>query len=437
MIEKISEVEQAVIGCILLNYKRCMPIVQSLLKPADFFEPRHEKIYSLCLKMDRENKAIDLLTVSDEIIKNNTDIDRLYVNGLNDLMPTAAHVDTYCEQVKEASKTRQLTQTVYDSMQELKDGNGYKDVIDKITKSIGEIEADKIGSFVNARDIVMDVYENIKNGRSNGLLTGYEKLDRLLRGFDKNDLIILAADTGKGKSAMALNIIAGVIANDKTVLEYSIEMSNTQNVSRLVACMSETDSRKPDSDLMEHERTRRLDALGKISASSFIMVDASLTAAEIRATAKAKENELARVKQHIDFIVVDYAQIITPSKGAENRQQEVAETGQQFNALAKEIKCPVMLLSQVNGDYQKEKRRLRLGDLRESKALAHPATVVMLLNKDKEDLTDPFYTLEILKNRHGPLFYVQFEFIPQFTKFIEKAEDKPEVRNANFSWQKD
>jgi replicative DNA helicase len=432
----MSEIEQSILGSILLDYKKSLPIVQGTLTMDDFYVPRNAAIYSAMLALDKTGMAIDLITVTDYLRSQNI-LEAAggagYITGLSDFVPTTAHIDTYCEQLKNESKQRKIARVIMESNQLIKDGVNYKDIISKISDVIAEVESDKVKSFVNARDIVNDVYEGIKNGRPHGIMTGYEKMDKILKGIDKEDFIILAADTGKGKSAMALNIISNVLARGLTVLLYSIEMSNKQNISRLVALMSETDSRKPDSDLMEHEQTRRLQAFGLISGYDLILNQDALSVSEIRATAKAKENELNRQKRHIDFIVVDYAQIINPGKHCDNRQQEVAEIGQQLNALTKDIKCPVMLLSQVNGDYQKEKRRLRLGDLRESKALAHPATLVMLLNKDKDDLKDPMYTLEILKNRHGPQFYVNFEFIPQYTKFVE-IKNSQEASGDNVSW---
>jgi replicative DNA helicase len=428
----MTELEQNVLSCILFSYKKCLPIAQSILTVDDFYEPRHARIYTEILKQDKAGKAVDEITLSEDL-RNEGILEEIggaaYISGIASLMPTTAHIETYCRQLRETSNARKITKVISEAGQSLKDGVDYKDVIDKVMRSIGEIESDKVSQFVDVRDIVNDVYNNIKNGKRHGLNTGFEKVDSVLKGIDKEDFIILAADTGKGKSAMALNIIANVLSEGKIVLEYSLEMSNEQNTSRLLACISETDSRKADSELMPHERERRLKGCGSISTYNFILNAESLTVAEIRATAKAKENELSRLKRHIDFIVVDYAQIIAPGSHAESRQQEVAETGQQLCALAKEIKCPVMLLSQVNGDYQKDKRRLRLGDLRESKALSHPATIVMLLNKDSEDLRDPHYTLEFLKVRHGPLFYSKFEFIPQFTKFIEKEDTANENKN--------
>jgi len=254
-----------------------------------------------------------------------------------------------------------------------------------------------------------------------------------MHGLQKSNLITLAADTGKGKTALALNIAANVLADNKTVLLYSLEMSASENIKRLLSIISETNSNVSDSDLFPDDVNKRLNGCNFIMEHNFFVNDKQQSVDTVAATSKAKMNELRRKGGTIDLIIVDYVQILSGSGRAENRQSEVAGIAQRLKGLAKEINIPVIILSQVNAEYEKDKRQLRLNDLRESKAIAHASDIVMILNKDKDDFRDPNYTLNILKNRNGPLFYMKLEFIREYTKFIET--EKEETHEAP-EWQK-
>jgi replicative DNA helicase len=414
-----AEIEKSLLGCILNDYKRCLPVAASIVKPVDFKEPRLAMIYETMIKMDGAGQSIDTITVSGEL--------RLSGYTVSELSEIAdcgvmAHTDTYAEQIKDLSKKRQLFLKANEVKERLLGGETFSDIVSDLMGKISELEADKISEFVNARDVINEIYKEVKEGKQHGLMTGYEKIDKITKGLQKSNLIVIGADTGKGKTAFALNIVAHALANFKTVLLYSLEMSTGENIKRLLSIISRTNSNKPDSDLMPEEVKQRLDGCGSISAFDFIVNDKQQSVSSVRATAKAKANELARNHKHIDLIVVDYVQIMTASGKADNRQGEVAGIAQELKALAKDLNVPVLILSQVNADYEKDKRDLRLNDLRESKAIAHAADLVFILNKKNADVFDPFFVMNALKNRHGPLFFMPLEFIREYTIFKEVIE---------------
>lgn len=425
-----SEIEKAVLGCILLDYKRVLPDVMSIISEADFYEPLHRDIYAICLLLEKENKAIDSVSVYERMSGKTS---AAYISGLSDGFATTAYVKTYCEQIKEVSKLRQLSLITQIVKNEIKEGLTFNEIAGNLMSSIAKLDSDKINEFINAKDVIFDIYQDVKKGKTEGLKTGFSKIDKITHGLQNSNLITLAADTGKGKTAMALNIISNILSHGKTVVLYSLEMSYSENIKRLLSIISETNSNVSDEHLVDTERNRRLEGCNFIMENNFIINDKSQNVDSICATAKSKMNDLRRNGGKIDFIVVDYVQILQGTGKAENRQGEVSGIAQRLKTLAKELNIPVMILSQVNAEYEKDKRQLRLNDLRESKAIGHASDVVMIINKDKADeFRDPFFTLNILKNRHGALFFMKMEFIKEYTKFKELEEEN----YGSPEWQK-
>jgi len=429
MSDNITQAEEAIIGCIIADYENVLPEIMPILKEADFYVKKYSDIYSACLKLYQENKAIDPISIHNIL----PDIKISELSGLADYVVSSAFVRTYCDIVKNASKTRQLDRILLAAKKALADGETYEAISGRLTDSLAEIESARINEFISAKDVIFDIYQEVKKGKITGLKTGFKKIDKIMHGLQKSNLITLAADTGKGKTALALNIAANVLADNKTVLLYSLEMSASENIKRLLSIISETNSNVSDSDLFPDDVNKRLNGCNFIMEHNFFVNDKQQSVDTVAATSKAKMNELRRKGGTIDLIIVDYVQILSGSGRAENRQSEVAGIAQRLKGLAKEINIPVIILSQVNAEYEKDKRQLRLNDLRESKAIAHASDIVMILNKDKDDFRDPNYTLNILKNRNGPLFYMKLEFIREYTKFIET--EKEETHEAP-EWQK-
>jgi len=429
MSDNITQAEEAIIGCIIADYENVLPEIMPILKEADFYVKKYADIYSACLKLYQENKAIDPISIHNIL----PDIKISELSGLADYVVSSAFVRTYCDIVKNASKTRQLDRILLAAKKALADGETYEAISGRLTDSLAEIESARINEFISAKDVIFDIYQEVKKGKITGLKTGFKKIDKIMHGLQKSNLITLAADTGKGKTALALNIAANVLADNKTVLLYSLEMSASENIKRLLSIISETNSNVSDSDLFPDDVNKRLNGCNFIMEHNFFVNDKQQSVDTVAATSKAKMNELRRKGGTIDLIIVDYVQILSGSGRAENRQSEVAGIAQRLKGLAKEINIPVIILSQVNAEYEKDKRQLRLNDLRESKAIAHASDIVMILNKDKDDFRDPNYTLNILKNRNGPLFYMKLEFIREYTKFIET--EKEETHEAP-EWQK-
>lgn len=415
-------VETNLLGCILLDYKRCLPMASSIIKSADFKDLRNASIFETMLKLELEGKGIDSVTVYESLKLNNYQIKVSELEAMTDNV-IMAHTDTYAEQIKDLSRKRQLYLKINDIKERLTQGESFESVISDLMGKISELEADKISEFINAKDVINEVYNEVKEGKHNGIMTGYEKLDKTLRGFQKGNLIVIGADTGKGKTAFALNVAANILSNFKTVILYSLEMSASENIKRMLSIISHTNSNTADVHLTPEEVKRRLEGCGDISTFNLIVNDRQQSVNSIRATAKAKANELLREHKHIDLIIVDYVQIMTTGGKSDNRQEEISGIAQNLKTLAKELNVPVLVLSQVNSNYQKEKRDHRLSDVRESTAITHAADVVMFLNKDNEkEVFDPMFTVSVMKNRHGPLCFMKCEFIREYTIFKEVTE---------------
>lgn len=419
------ETEIAVIGCILSNYKKCLPIVQRLLKPDDFYDPKIGKVYGIILDMEKQNKAIDIITLSDEVRERPLELTASEIS----LWPEAGFIpnlETYCECVKTASKRRKLLLCVTETKQLIADGGEYEELVDKLTGKISELELDKTSDFIQTKDVMNDIYNEVKDGRQQGVLTGFDTIDKFTKGFHKNNLIVLAADTGKGKTALALNIIANILSNGHCVVLFTLEMSASENLKRLLAIISETNSNKSNDEILDRDPeaiNKRLNALGLISGYDFRINDKMQSMRTIRASSKVLTNDLCRQGGKIDFIVVDYLQIMEINSKKDNREGEVADIARGLKELAKEIDIPILALSQVNRDADKNKRQHRINDLRESAAIGHAADVVLFLNEivDKYNKSEG-YKLDILKNRHGPTFYLDLEFDRSTTKFREKVK---------------
>jgi replicative DNA helicase len=414
-----TELEQGLIGAILSNYKKCLPLAQKVLNVDDFFNPKYAFIYKTFLDMDRRGMAIDIITLYGEIANNTFGITASEISGLTDLgFPSS--IETYAQQLKQASKTRKFTETIQTAAGRLVSGEPYADVVDSVTGVISELEKDTVSDFVRAKDRMNEIYDIVKNGKEQGISTGYEKLDKILKGLHKQNFIVIAADTGKGKTAFVLNIIANVLSSYRHVLLYSLEMSVDENFKRLLSIISNTNSNIPDSSLMPEEIENRLNACGLISGYNVEINDKSQSIRTLSASAKAKANDMQRLGEKIDLIVVDYMQIMQNSSKSDNREGEVAEIARRLKDLAKELDVPIIGLAQVNRGASKEKRNHEINDLRESAAIGHAADVVMFLNQDSDEPDS--YVLGVKKNRHGPEFFMKMLFNRQSTKFTEVIE---------------
>lgn len=430
MDEAISVAEQSVLGCMMLNYKTVMPKLVHSIKEEYFTDVRHRKIFATALKLYNENKAVDDIVLLDAM--SGTDVSVSYISGLGSLMPTASHIDTYIELVRENALKNKLSRELLQAQQLLKTGekNPYE-IIGSFNEVMVGFKQEEYRNVISVNDILLDVYNEVKDGKKRGIMTGYDKFDRITKGLHKQNLVVIASGPGKGKTSFALNIVNNVCKSGHGVLFFTLEMSTNEIASRVLSIVSGIDSNESDHDLMgflPNVTRDRLTACGTISEYAFYLDDMPVTINELKAKTRIKMVETARSKKTIDLVVVDYLQLVSESGLEGSREREVSAIVYGLKNMAKELNIPVIALAQTNRLAEKEHGRdYKLYDLRESGAIEQAADYIFFLNQDKEVNR---LTLKCEKNRHGPQFFMDLEFFPNCTKFIE-IKEKQECTNTS------
>jgi replicative DNA helicase len=428
------EAEQSLLGGLLIDAE-AINKVADIVGPADFYRDAHGKIYEIVLGLYERNDAIDILTVS-SIARDRGTLEGIggvtYLNTLVDLMPSAANIAQYAKMIKEKSLLRRLmnvaTEIIEKGFEADTNVEGY---IDEAEKMIFQVAENKLKpAFYLIKDFVMENVKTIerlyeKKQFVTGIATGFTDLDKLTSGLQNSDLIVVAGRPSMGKTAFAMNIAqyaATMKENAVTVGVFSMEMSKEQLVTRLLSSESEIEhSKLRTGTLSRAEWPKLAEAAGRLSdALMFIDDSPSLSVLELRARARRLKKE-----HGLGLLVVDYLQLMRGRTGSERREQEISEISRFLKALAKELNIPVIAVSQLNRapeQREKENRRPRLADLRESGAIEQDADVIMfiyrdeLYNKDNED-TKGIAEVIIGKQRNGPTDTVKLAFIDKFTTF--------------------
>ncbi|REJ19083.1 MAG: replicative DNA helicase [Paenibacillaceae bacterium] len=425
------EAEQAVLGSILLEADALVTAMERL-RPEDFYQPVHRMIYETMIELGEAGQPIDLVTLTAAL----QDKQRLeeaggvdYLSRLLSVVPTAANVDYYARIVEEKSLLRRLIRTATEIVQE--GYAGADDVgllLNDAEQRILEISNRRTGSgFISIRDVLMDVFEQIEflynhRGGVTGIPSGFPDLDRMTSGFQRSDLIIVAARPSVGKTAFALNIAQNVgVRARETVAIFSLEMSASQLVQRMVCAESNVDAGRLRTGRLEGDDWEKLTmAIGALSEAEIYIDDTpGVTVADIRA-------KLRRLKKErgLGLVVIDYLQLIQGrGKPGENRQQEVSEISRTLKQIARELEVPVIALSQLSrGVEQRQDKRPMLSDLRESGSIEQDADIVAFLYRDdyydRETERKNIIEIIIAKQRNGPVGTVELVFLKNFNKFV-------------------
>lgn len=438
------EAEQAVL-CAMLIDKEAIARVTEILNGDDFYREAHRVIFNVMAELYGKNEAVDLITVTDALKRDNKleDVGGIaYVTALANAVPTAANVKYHADIVAEKSVLRQLVRVSteiaamgYDADEEV------NVLIDKAESRILEISNRKKKSdFTPISDVLMESVQGIEKllnnkGGLTGIPTGFVDLDKLTSGLHPSDFIILAARPSMGKTAFALNVVQNVAlrahkkvgGSPRSVAFFSLEMSKEQLVNRMLCAEANIDSQRLRIGEMADKDWDSLwgacDSMSK--AKIFIDDTPGITAMEMRSRARRLKAE-----HGLDLIVVDYLQLMQGS-GKRNvsgdRQQEVSEISRSLKALARELDVPVIALSQLSrGVEARQVKRPMLSDLRESGSLEQDADIVAFLYR--EDYYNPetenknITELIIAKHRNGPVDTVNLFFHKQFTKFVGFAK---------------
>ena len=413
------------------------------LKTDDFGLDSHRKIYSVMIQLSDVGHAVDIVTVSEELRKRK-ELDSIggipYLASLSEGLPRKLSVESYVRIVRDKSLLRQLMSVCDSGMVEAADqAREALDVLNEVSGRLMEISEHAItGGFSDISDIVKSSFGSIdklyEQGREiTGLKTHYLEFDRMTSGLQDSELIIIAARPSMGKTAWAINIAQNASVHDgKVVAVFSLEMSKESLLRRMLASEALVNSRKIQTGFLPKEdKGKLLAALERLMESKMFIDDTpGINLAEMR----AKCRRLKQQEGRLDLIVIDYLQLMTGSIGAnqkkfENRTQEVSAVSRGLKALAKEMKVPVVALSQLSrGSEQRtgDKKPL-LSDLRESGSIEQDADVVAFIHREEyydrenEDLKGKAEII-IAKQRNGPTGSVQMAYLADYTRFENLAE---------------
>ena len=433
------EAEQSVLGAMLID-KEAIAKATEILSAEDFYREAHRVIFSAMLEIYNKNEAVDMITVTDILRRDNKleDVGGIaYITSLANVVLTAANVKYHAEIVAEKSVLRQLVKVSTEIAAMGYEANDEVGVLlDTAESRILEISnRKKRADFTPISAVLMDSVQNIEKllnnkGGLTGIPTGFNDLDKLTSGLHPSDFIILAARPSMGKTALALNIVQNVAlrahkrvgGDPRSVAFFSLEMSKEQLVNRMLCAEANIDSQRLRiGEMKEDDWTHLWDACDVMSKAKIYIDDtAGITVMDMRSRARRLKAE-----HGLDLIVVDYLQLMQGS-GKRNtsgdRQQEVSEISRSLKALARELDVPVLALSQLSrGVEARQVKRPMLSDLRESGSLEQDADIVAFLYR--EDYYNPetenkHTELIIAKHRNGPVDTVNLFFHKQFTKFV-------------------
>ncbi|OTN74997.1 replicative DNA helicase [Enterococcus sp. 8G7_MSG3316] len=432
------EAEQAVLGAIFLDAEAIIDAME-VIAPQDFYRRSHQIIFQAMIQLNDRSEAIDLITLKAEIEKSSSleDVGGLtYLTELSQASPSAASIAYYAKIVDDKATLRNLIQTASRIVtQGFEQDEDVQSIIDQAEKSILEVsEKRNSNGFQSIADVLNRTIENIdqlaqNNEEITGLPTGYPALDKMTAGLQKEELIILAARPAVGKTAFALNIAQNVgTKTDRSVAIFSLEMGAESLVNRMLCAEGSIEAGHLRTGQLSEEEWRNLIvAMGSLSNASIYIDDTpGIKISEIRARCR----KLAQEKGNLGLILIDYLQLIEGT-GRENRQQEVSEISRQLKKLAKELKVPVIALSQLSrGVEQRQDKRPVLSDIRESGSIEQDADIVAFLYRDdyyrseegeddnqEEQQDNNVIEVIIEKNRSGARGTVELLFIKEYNKF--------------------
>ncbi|MDP2649332.1 MAG: replicative DNA helicase [bacterium] len=428
-----EEAEQSVLGAILID-KNAINIVSEILSSKDFYDNKNEIIYECMVSLYEDRKPIDILTLSTELKKKKIDkIDSSYIADLVNAVPTAANVEQYALIIKEASTKRSLI-TAGTKITEMAftEGN-IKEIIDKAESWVFSIsQGSQIRGFVPLRDTLAESFDKIdelhkKGAGFRGVRTGFMDLDNMLSGLQQSNLIILAARPGQGKTAMAINIAQYIAVEEKSPVGiFSLEMSKEEVVDRLLINQADVDAwRLKTGKLSEADFGSLSEAMGRLAEAPIFIDDSpGITVSEMRTKARRLQLE-----QNIKLLIVDYLQLADPGRRYDSRVQEVSIVSQSLKNLARELKIPVIAVSQLSRAVEhRGEKRPQLADLRESGAIEQDADVVMFLYRVDEELTRTMpIKLLIAKHRNGPTGEIDLLFRGDRIKFYSVDKKRGEA----------
>lgn len=419
------DVEASLLGSILIDQDAIVKIAD-VVKPIDFYDERHRHIYESCVRLYEQGSPIDIITLSEDL-KAEGVLQQVggasYLTQLTNTVPTATHAEQYAGIVATKSIRRRLiaasneiAQIGYDEKRTI------AELVEEAETKLFEVSQRHIkNDIISMEDILAESFERLDGlhkdkGTIRGIPTGYRDLDNMLAGFQRSDLVILAARPSMGKTALALNLAQNVaVSSSFSVLMFSLEMSKEQLVDRLLASEAGVNSwNLRTGNLSDADFEKIGHAMGTLSEAKFYIDDTpGITVSELRTKARREAH-----KHELGLIVVDYLQLMSGGArfgGSENRVQEISEISRGLKGIARELNVPILALSQLSRSVESRSPQIpQLADLRESGSIEQDADVVMFIYR--EDYYNPeserpnIMDILIRKHRNGPTGKVELYF---------------------------
>ena len=437
------EAEQGVLGCILLSPNECMgECITTFKDGADaFYDLRHQTVFSALMEMYDAREAIDIITLQQRL-KDKQLLEQVggiaYLSSLPDTVPSSANLAYYSEIVQEKHLLRKMIQVCTGVVSRVYDHEGEVDaLLDEVERDVLRISESRAqGQVATIKDLVNEAITTIESfhqrqGMLTGVGTGFTDLDKMTSGLHGGEMVVIAARPSMGKTSLAMNIAEHVAIDLRLpVGVFSLEMTSASLVLRMLCSRSRVNLRSiREGFLAERDFPKLTSAAGKLaSAPLFIDDSGGLSIIQLRAKARRMHQQYG-----IKLFVIDYLQLLhSTARRAENRQQEIADISSGIKSLAKELDVPIIVLSQLNRELEKDKnRKPRMSDLRESGSIEQDADVIGLLYKpsaedeesavQQEQEAQPVNLL-IAKQRNGPTGDVHLTFLKSFTRFESAAK---------------
>lgn len=444
LLEKIPpqsrEAEISVLGAMLFEEAALIKALETV-RENFFYDDNHRKIFAVLQTLFEKNRPVDLVTVAEEL-RNRKQLEEVggvsYLTQLTASVPTSAHIEHHALIVKEKALLRSLIQTSTQIVQECFEAqNDVAKVLDEAEKMIFDISQNRIqGRFYALKDIIHHSMETIdklyqRKEHVTGLATGFHDFDTKTAGLQPSDLIIVAGRPSMGKSAFVSAICENVgVVLKRPLAFFSLEMSKEQLVQRMLCSHARVDAQKVRTGYLSHQDWPKLtSAAGKLSESPIFIDDTpGLSVLEVRAKARR-----LKMQHDIQMVVIDYLQLMQGSGKVESRQQEISEISRSMKALARELKVPVICVSQLSRAVENRTgNRPQLSDLRESGAIEQDADLVVFLFREEyynptEENRNKAEAI-IAKQRNGPIGPTDLVFIKDLTRF-----ENPEFQRSEES----
>ncbi len=424
------EAEQAVLGAMMLEPESGSSVFE-ILQPEDFYRDNHRLIFSAIRDLFEKGDPVDLVSVA-EILRQQGRLEQVggiaTISEIARSVPSAANVEYYAKLVTEKALLRQLIRASNSILERgYEPGEEARNLLEEAEKLILDLSRRRVkDGFSFIRDVLLETFEKIEylyahKGNLTGVPTFFTELDRMTSGWQPSDLVIIAARPSMGKTALVLNMAQNAAVRAKVpVAIFSLEMSKEQLVQRMLCGEAMVDQQRVRTgDLLDTDWPKLTRAVGPLSdAPIFIDDTVGISLAELRSKARR-----LKMEHNLGMIIIDYLQLLSVGKKTESRQQEVAQISRTLKGLARELKVPVIALSQLNrGVEQRQDKRPIMSDLLESGAIEADADLISFIYRDEyyhsESEKKGIAEIIIAKHRNGPVGTVELGFLKEFTKFV-------------------